>query len=125
MVPVAYGRPRNVLTVANFNMHAGIDGWGRPFDYVGACRTLQADVLVLQEAWSTDGEPEGSGQAATIARDLGYQWVGCTLAEGYRIRPQAGAPASWMPRPAFAERNKSLYFDAVSPICLRPRTLGP
>jgi endonuclease/exonuclease/phosphatase family metal-dependent hydrolase len=105
-----------VLTIANFNMHAGVDGWGRPFDYLAACRSLDADVLVLQEAWAAAGAPASEGQAERIAADLGYQLVPCTLAEGYRIAPQQGAPASWMPRPAYADRNKSLYFDCVRPI---------
>lgn len=47
------------LTVASFNIH-----WGRgpkrggfaPFDVVEACRTLDADVLVLQESWAPDDD---------------------------------------------------------------------
>ena len=27
---------RTVLSIANFNMHCGMDGWGRPYDYVAA-----------------------------------------------------------------------------------------
>ena len=38
MVPVPYGPARIVLTVANFNLHAGVDGWGRPFDPIAVCR---------------------------------------------------------------------------------------
>ena len=119
---MAYGRLRNVLTVANFNMHAGIDGWGRPYDYLAACRALQADILVLEEVWTADAEHERGGQSAAIADALGYQRVHCTLAEGYKIRPQAEATESWMARPAFAEANKALYFDAVRPI--PPSTLA-
>ncbi len=108
-----------MLTIANFNMHAGIDGWGRPFDYLAACRSLEADVLVLQEAWRAEAAPADQGQAESVAATLGYQMVGCTLAEGYRIAEQPGAPASWMPRPAGADRNKSLYFDCVRPIAAK------
>jgi len=25
---------RIVLTVSNYNMHCGMDGWGRPYDYI-------------------------------------------------------------------------------------------
>jgi endonuclease/exonuclease/phosphatase family metal-dependent hydrolase len=113
---MAYRRPPIVLTIANFNMHAGIDGWGRPFDYLDACRSLHADVLVLQETWTAAGLPPEEGQAGTIAATLGYTAVPCTLADGYRIPPPSDAPPTWMPRPAFLERNKSLYFDAVRPI---------
>ena len=44
-----------MLSVGNFNMHAGIDGWGRPFDYLAACRALNTDVMVLQEVWAEGG----------------------------------------------------------------------
>lgn len=45
------------LLVATFNVHAGIDGWGRPYDAVAACRSLDADVLVIEENWNDDGAP--------------------------------------------------------------------
>ena len=41
---------RIVLTVANFNLHAGVDGWGRPFDTIAVCRELGADVIALEES---------------------------------------------------------------------------
>jgi endonuclease/exonuclease/phosphatase family metal-dependent hydrolase len=110
-----------VLTVANFNMHAGIDGWGRPFDYVAACRALDADVLVLEETWASTGVPAEEGQAEHIAAELGYQVVTAPLGDGYRIAPQAGAPDSWMPRLAFADRHKSLYFECVRPLSNRTK----
>jgi endonuclease/exonuclease/phosphatase family metal-dependent hydrolase len=100
-----------VLTVANFNMHCGIDGWGRPFDYLGACAALDADVLMLEETWND--------QAEEIAGALGYQAVTHALAEGRRIRPQPHASATWMPRPAMAHRNKALYFGSARPLPAR------
>jgi hypothetical protein len=62
-----------VLTVANFNIHAGIDGWGRPYDFVSACRQIDADVLVLEETWTGDGSggaggAGGAGTAVTRSR---------------------------------------------------------
>ena len=33
------------LTLATFNIHLGVDGWGRPFDAVDKCRALDADLL--------------------------------------------------------------------------------
>jgi endonuclease/exonuclease/phosphatase family metal-dependent hydrolase len=103
-----------VLRVANFNMHTGIDGWGRPFDYVGACRSLDADVIVLQETWRPEGGAHG--QPEEIAAALGYTAVSQPLSEGYRIALQPDAPDTWMPRLAFMDRYKSLYFDTVRPI---------
>ncbi len=49
---------RAELVVASFNVHMGVDGWGRPYDVVATCRRLDADVLVLQEAW-TPTVPKG------------------------------------------------------------------
>lgn len=45
------------LTVASFNTHWGVDRQGQPFDVVGVCLALGADVLVLQEAWRPHDEP--------------------------------------------------------------------
>jgi hypothetical protein len=110
-----------VLTVANFNMHCGIDGWGRPFDFLATCEMLNADVLVLEETWTPEQDLVGGGQAALIAATLGYQAFPCVLAEGRRIMPQPGATEAWMPRPASADRNRALYFDCARP--LAPATL--
>jgi endonuclease/exonuclease/phosphatase family metal-dependent hydrolase len=98
------------LTVANFNMHAGIDGWGRPFDYLAVCRSLAADVVVLEEAWtSTDGTGENQPQA--VADVLDGQVVTCTLTEGLRASPYPGATERWKP-PFSLHRvsDHSLYF---------------
>jgi endonuclease/exonuclease/phosphatase family metal-dependent hydrolase len=112
-----------VLTVANFNMHSGIDGWGRPYDFLDACRSLGADVLVLEEAWTSNDDPPGQGQAERIAHALGYQVVTCTLAEGRRIRPQPDASERWLPRVAFARANKAHYFDCVRPLSPATRAM--
>jgi endonuclease/exonuclease/phosphatase family metal-dependent hydrolase len=66
------------LTLASFNTH-----WGRhprsskPFDIVGACGHLDADVLALQEVWRPDG---GRSIADDVADELGYEihhvWTG-------------------------------------------------
>jgi endonuclease/exonuclease/phosphatase (EEP) superfamily protein YafD len=45
------------LTVASFNTHWGVDRSGRPFDVVGPCLALDADVLVLQESWRPNARP--------------------------------------------------------------------
>ncbi len=101
-----------MLSIANYNMHCGIDGWGRPYDYLAAIAALDADVIVLEEVWTRSGD-DGGGQAAEAARLLDYQIAARTLGEGRRIRPQPGAPASWRPRAIFADRNRALYLDGV------------
>jgi hypothetical protein len=91
-----------------------MDGWGRPYDYVRAITALDADVIVLEEAWTTEGDAAG-GQAAEAARALGYQIVAHTLSEGRRIRPQPGAPDTWRARLLWADGNKALYLDGGRP----------
>src|SRR5271170_159118 len=107
MVPTAlwraYRRGATVLSIANYNMHCGMDGWGRPYDYVAAIASLNADVIVLEEAWTAGGAGEAGGQAAEVARHLGYQLEARTLGSGRRIRPQPGADGNWLARPLWKE----------------------
>jgi endonuclease/exonuclease/phosphatase family metal-dependent hydrolase len=102
-----------VLSIANFNMHCGMDGWGRPFDYVAAIRAFSADVIVLEESWTTEGTTESQGEEA--ARALGYQIVTRTLSSGRRISPQPDAGATWVARPAWSAENRALYLEGVRP----------
>ncbi len=103
-----------MLSIANYNMHCGMDGRGRPYDYLAAIAALDADVIVLEEAWTPAGDESG-GQSAQAARLLGYQIVAHTLSEGRRISPQVGAPDTWRARAVWADQNKALYMDAVRP----------
>jgi endonuclease/exonuclease/phosphatase family metal-dependent hydrolase len=105
-----------VLTVANFNMHAGVDGWGRPFDPIAVCAGIDADVLVLEESWTNDADGPGSGQAERIAAALGYQVVTCTLAEGRLAGPDPGANDRWMPRFGFRAESRTLYVASARPL---------
>jgi endonuclease/exonuclease/phosphatase family metal-dependent hydrolase len=110
-----------VLSIANFNMHCGMDGWGRPYDYVAAIAALDADVVVLEEAWTTEGEIDGQAQRA--ARHLGYQAVTRTIGEGRRIRPQPDADDRWIAQPSMRDRNRALYMDGSRPLKPGVRTL--
>jgi endonuclease/exonuclease/phosphatase family metal-dependent hydrolase len=102
-----------VLTIASFNMHCGIDGWGRPFDDGAAVERLEADVVVLQESWTCAGESEG--QAERIGRRLGATVFTHKLGEGRRIRPQPAASDRWVPHRAWSSERRPLYFDGVRP----------
>jgi endonuclease/exonuclease/phosphatase family metal-dependent hydrolase len=87
------------LALASFNVH-----WGRgprrggfvPFDIVAACDQLDADVLVLQEAWIPD---EGPGTTDEVAAALGYEVVATvpmarmTLEPEVTIDARGGDPA--------------------------------
>ncbi len=111
-----------MLSIANYNMHCGMDGWGRPYDFVGAIAALDADVIVLEEAWTSEGDTAG-GQAAEAARAMGSQVVTHTLGHGRRIRPQPGAPDSWRARPMWAEATKPLYMEGARPLPEKVRSM--
>jgi endonuclease/exonuclease/phosphatase family metal-dependent hydrolase len=102
-----------VLRIANFNMHCGMDGRGRPYDYLGAITSLGADVIVLQEAWTIAGEDTGQAEAAAAA--LGFTAFTHVLSEGRRIRPQDDAPASWIAQPSFRPNNRALFMEGTKP----------
>jgi endonuclease/exonuclease/phosphatase family metal-dependent hydrolase len=102
-----------VLSVANFNMHCGMDGWGRPFDYIGAMASFDADVIVLEEVWTVSGEETGQAEAAAAA--LGYTVFTHELGQGRRIRPQATAKGSWIAQPSFSDAKRALYMDGQRP----------
>ncbi len=124
MVPGDFGRLTSaptVLSVANYNMHCGMDGWGRPYDYLAAIRSLDADVIVLEEAWTSWGTVEG--QAEEAARALGFQVRTHVLGEGRRIRPQAGADDTWTARPSWTPENRALYMDGLRPVPESTETL--
>ena len=102
-----------VLTVANYNMHCGMDGWGRPYDYIEVISSFASDVIVLEEAWTVVGEE--LGQAEKVAAHLGYQVVAHTLGEGRRVRPPADADPSWIRQPSWTVENRALFMDGVRP----------
>ena len=108
-----------MLTVANFNMHAGVDGWGRPFDPVAVCATFDADILVLEESWTSDAGGPESGQAERIAAALGYQVVTCSLANGRLAPPHPAATSRWLPRMGFRGTRRALYVSSVRPLSAR------
>ncbi len=103
------------LTVASFNLHAGIDGWGRPFDAVGACRDLDADVLVLQEAWTPD-VGAGAASATAIAAALGYAVVEHSLAHGRLAGPHPRADHRWMRPFDWRGSSHAIYLDDNRPL---------
>jgi len=83
------------VVVASFNVHGGVDGWGRRFDVVDACRHIEADVLMLQECWSPDG---GESTADHVARKLGYVASELPFARGRIVAPGDPLPDRWGPR---------------------------
>jgi endonuclease/exonuclease/phosphatase family metal-dependent hydrolase len=95
------------LRVATYNLHAGVDGWGRVSDVVGAAVALDADVLFLQESWRS----EHVDLAAEIAARTGASARTYALAQGWRVTGGEGA-ASWQPGNALFVGNHGLFLDS-------------
>ncbi len=104
------------VVVANFNVHAGVDGWGRPFDVVAACRSIDADVLVLEECWAPAGGAGGSGTAQAVAAALGYEPHELTLATGRRAQPRPDATDRWMQSMDWRGASHAIYLDQHRPM---------
>ncbi len=103
---------RATFSVATFNVHAGVDGWGRPFDVVGACRTIDADVLVLEETWTPKG---GAGIAATVGEALGYSVFEQPFAGGRLAGPHPQADGRWMKSFDWRGASHAIYLDSERP----------
>ncbi len=82
------------LVIATFNVHAGIDGWGRPYDVVQACAGLNADVLFLQENWMPD---DGVSLASLVASAQGYKLHEARLSDAMLLQPTAHPGRRWGP----------------------------
>jgi endonuclease/exonuclease/phosphatase family metal-dependent hydrolase len=104
--------PPAEFVAASFNVHAGIDGWGRRHDVLAVCRDLDADVLVLQEAWRPDG---GRSMGEEIGETLGYQVLEVTLARGRRAAPDPSATEAWMRPFDWRSASHALYLEDVRP----------
>jgi endonuclease/exonuclease/phosphatase family metal-dependent hydrolase len=71
------------MILASLNLHGGRRADGTPFDVAAACRQLQADTVVLQEAWWPAGRPYPVAEAA---RALGHRILRADLAADTDLR---------------------------------------
>jgi endonuclease/exonuclease/phosphatase family metal-dependent hydrolase len=69
--------------LASLNTHGGRGADGRPYDLEAACRQLKADIIVLQEVWHPDGEPD---PVAGIAAALGAELLRADLVDDLDLR---------------------------------------
>ncbi len=94
------------MRVATFNLHAGVDGWGRPTNAVDHAASLDADVLVLPEIWRGD---DGTDLFDDLRARLAMVGLFVPLARAERITSGRGG-ARWQPRFAHVTGEHGLYF---------------
>lgn len=94
------------MRVATFNLHAGVDGWGRPTRVLDAAAEIDADLYVLPETWR--GEDED--MYARLAERLGLAGEFAPLARGLRAHHADGG-AGWQPLGAHFTGERVLLFD--------------
>jgi endonuclease/exonuclease/phosphatase family metal-dependent hydrolase len=109
-------RPLSSFSVATFNAHAGVDGWGRPYDVVAACHLIDADVLVLEENWAP---ADGPSLAGRVAGTLGYEIREHALAAGRLAGPHPNAGANWMRTFDWRGRSHAIFLDSERPFSRR------
>ncbi len=100
------------LVVASYNVHIGVDGWGRPFDLTAVCRDLDADVLVIQEDWAPT---EGPGLAAAVGEALGYAVTRFAMAPGRRSRAHPDPGSGWGPRRDARPADRAMFLEGAIP----------
>jgi endonuclease/exonuclease/phosphatase family metal-dependent hydrolase len=94
------------VRVATFNLHAGVDGWGRPTRALDLVKELDADVLILPELWRSD---EGHDFFEDLRSSLGVEGGFAPLARGERVTTGVGGP-SWQPPFAHFRGEHGLFF---------------
>ncbi|MGH9302809.1 MAG: endonuclease/exonuclease/phosphatase family protein [Acidimicrobiales bacterium] len=100
---------RKTATLATFNTHGAMDGWGREFDLAAACRTLDADVIVLEEVFAP---LEGPSQAEEAALALGYRCVELRLARALRRCQPLEVGPGWGPHRPFSSQELPLIIGS-------------
>ncbi len=96
-----------MVRVATFNLHAGVDGWGRPTRVLDHVAQLDADILVLPELWRGD---DGEDLFELLRHRLGMSGAFAPLATAQRVTSGQGG-RSWQPWLAHFTGERGLYFD--------------
>ncbi|MFI5036791.1 MAG: endonuclease/exonuclease/phosphatase family protein [Acidimicrobiales bacterium] len=94
------------MRVATFNLHAGVDGWGRRTNALDVAIALAPDVLIAPETWRGD---DGDDAYATLSSSLSMQGTFAPLARGERVSTGTGG-RTWQPRLAHFTGEHGLYF---------------
>jgi len=94
------------VRVATFNLHAGVDGWGRPTRVLDLVAALDADLYVLPEIWRGDDGPDFFED---LRHSLHVEGIFAPLSRGERVTTGVGG-STWQPRLAHLHGERGLYF---------------
>jgi endonuclease/exonuclease/phosphatase family metal-dependent hydrolase len=95
------------VRVATFNLHAGVDGWGRPTRVLDHVVSLNADLLILPELWRSE---HGEDFFESLKTRLAMDGIFVPLATGQRVTSGTGG-RTWQPLLAHLSGERGLFFD--------------
>ena len=95
------------MRVATFNLHAGVDGWGRMTAVLDHAVGLRPDVLICPELWRDEG---GTDLYRDLAIRLDMRGIFVPLALADRANVVSGG-RSWQPLLAHFRGEQGLYFS--------------
>lgn len=99
------------MRVVTFNLHAGVDGYGRATDVVDFAASLRPDLLMAQEVWRGTREDQFDELRARCGLEGHY----VPLGEGQRSTTAAGG-RGWQSPLALVRGEVGLFFDERRPL---------
>jgi endonuclease/exonuclease/phosphatase family metal-dependent hydrolase len=108
------------VRVVTYNIHAGVDGYGRANDVVDSAVALRADLLFAQEVWRGDVED----QYRELADRLGLAGEFVSLGVGDRVTKESGG-RGWQAPLALLRGEEGLYFDERRELTAHQRATRP
>jgi len=100
------------VRIATFNLHAGVDGWGRPTAALEGLIGLKPDVAILPEVWRGDS---GTDMFVEATRGLRANGEFVKLAQAERVHSEFGG-RFWQPLSAHLSGEHGLYFSEHRPL---------
>ena len=86
----------NLITLASLNLHGGLTSRGGPFDVEDACHRLKADLIVLQEVWRPDEQPDAvTGAAAALGAEVRHRGLATRTSRARLGLGHDEGPGSW------------------------------
>ena len=97
------------MRVATFNLHAGVDGWGRATSAYEHAVSLRPDILICPEMWRGDNGPDFFSD---FEKELSMKGAFAPLTRAERVSTGVGK-RSWQPLLAHFSAERGLYYRDV------------